>query len=361
MRDGRVIQGSVSQDDDTLALRFVDTADPARKAVPAAALAQSLDALQRLALLLGRRRDGQMPGQRFKPSRAELERYRLVCDLPRPGSFVQPVRLEGAQLLLPAETRDVLTGMARILATVGHDGGAIFEKEVNDATWRRYILDAIERLSPPPASGITLEISQNGRLLCTGESIRRFAEHAARRPAARGRSAVVGELKKIDFLTHQITLRHRETGRELVCSYEDGIEPSLLEHPRELILVFGLVTRDIDGSPRSIDAVDHIEPVDLSPFKADRFLVGGAMIVIDPPLELTITFDPDAQMLVAIDPDLGIDAFGENRETLEACVRDEFVVLWQRYAEAADDALAPDSSSLKQRLLARWKVASNAT
>lgn len=356
----RVIQDPVSGPDDTLQLRFTDAADAGRKVVPAAALARALDALQRLALLLGRRRDGQMPRQRFKPSRAEQERYRLVCEVPQPSSYLQPVRLEGSHLLSPTETGDVFEGLTRVLATAGRDDEAELEREISDDTWRRYILDAVERLAPPPELGVALEIARNGTVLCTGDSIRRFAENAARRPRAQGHSAVVGEFKRIDFLTHQITIRHRETSRELVCTYEDGIEASLLEHPRELILVFGLVTRDADGAPLSIDAVDHIEPVDLAPIIIDGFQVDGLTVRSRPPIELAVTFDSELRLLTAIEPELGIDASGERRDDLDACVRDELVVLWKHYAQATEDALAPDALALKNRLLARWKAEGNA-
>ena len=69
------------------------------------------------------------------------------------------------------------------------------------------------------------------------------------------RGSVVGYFKKIDFSRREITIFHKETARDLSCVYEDYVEESLLDHPRDLLLLFGTVARDAEGRPVSIHDV----------------------------------------------------------------------------------------------------------
>ena len=115
---------------DPLSLRFYEPAKPGAHTVPAAALAQSLDALQRVIHLLAMRQEGRAPGRRIRPS-AELQaRYQLVCELPGPGSFVAPVHIAGAGLLSTTEIPAVMGELSKVLAAVGKTSEADLEETI---------------------------------------------------------------------------------------------------------------------------------------------------------------------------------------------------------------------------------------
>ena len=171
---------------------------------------------------------------------------------------------------------------------------------------------------------------------------------------------MVGDLKKIDFLANQMTLRHNGTGRELVCNYEPEVEASLLEHPREPILVFGLVTRDTQGNPQSIDAVDHIEPVDLSNITLTKVVVRDGAIETLEPLSASVTFNEnDVVYEAAIEP-LSIFTFAETREELETAVQDEVAAAWSIYTAEPDERLTQGAQVLKERLKETFRKVPNA-
>jgi hypothetical protein len=68
---------------DELLLRFYEPEAPGSHWVSAAALAQALDALQRLVHLTAMRLEGRTPGRRIRPSADIQARYRLICELPK--------------------------------------------------------------------------------------------------------------------------------------------------------------------------------------------------------------------------------------------------------------------------------------
>ncbi|MGZ9083661.1 MAG: hypothetical protein ACXW3U_16430, partial [Rhodoplanes sp.] len=111
-----------------------------------------------------------------------------------------------------------------------------------DEVWRRFYLEALDRLSPPPISGTELEITHAGKSVLRTPESRIFVERLVRSTTMRSsRGSVVGKFKKVDFSGREITIRHKETSRDLTCVYEDFVEQSLLEHPRDLLL-FGSFT-----------------------------------------------------------------------------------------------------------------------
>lgn len=349
-----------SAPDHSLTLRFFDPQQPDVHTAPASALAQSLDALQRLVHLIAMRRDGRTPGRRIRPSADIQSRYRLVCELPRPGSFVSPVRVEGTDLLGPADRAAVQGNLEAILGAVGANDAAAFHAVAPDETWRRFYLEALDRLVPPPSTGVELEIARAGRPLLETSRSRPFVERLVRAPTHKAlRGAVVGEFRKIDFARREITIHHAGTAKALTCVYEDHVEQSLLEHPRDLLLVFGTVTRDAEGRPASIEDVDHIEPVDLAPIAIERVTIGDKAIVPAEPLSADVTFDEaDAVYLAEVEA-LDVSVFAETRELLAAAIHDDLAVLWSRYACAADDKLTPAAQALKERVRAAFAEAAD--
>jgi hypothetical protein len=345
-----------SDQDNNLKLRFYDPKEPDAPSTAASALAQSLEALQRLVHLVAMRREGRTPGKRIRPSADIQARYRLICDLPQRGSYISPVRVEGADLLAREGTHAVVAEIDALLSAVAaHDERALGEA-VPDETWRRFYLDALERIVPQPITGVELEIMRGARILVNTIHARPFVERLARAPSRKSvRGSVIGELKRIDFLKQEITIRHRETGRDLSCLYESHVEESLLDHPRDLLLVFGTVTRDAEGRPLSIEDVDHIEPVNLDPEPIEEIIVENLHIVPLEPISADVSFDEEDAVYLASISSVGVSVFAEKRDSLREALHDEIVILWKRYASASDDKLTRAARALKRRVLEAFR------
>jgi hypothetical protein len=312
-----------SDQDVKLKLRFYDPKEPNAHSTVASALAQSLEALQRLVHLVAMRREGRAPGKR--PSADIQARYRLICDLPQCGSYISPVRVEGADLLAREGTHAVVVEIDALLSAIG--------------------------ASNERALCVELEIMRGARILIDTIYARPFVERLARASSRKSvRGSVIG-----DFLKQEITIRHRETGRDLSCLYESHVEESLLDHPRDLLLVFGTVTRDADGRPLSIEDVDHIEPVNLDPEAIEEIIADNLRIVPLEPISAGVSFDEEDAVYIASISSLAVSVFAERRDSLREALRDEIVILWKRYASAPDDKLTRAARALKRRVLEAFR------
>lgn len=347
--------------DQTLQLRFFEPKRPQVASAPATAFVHSLDELQRLVHLIAMRREGRAPGRRIRPSADIQNRYRLVCEVPTAGSYIVPVRIEGAELLAQTDTAAVFADLEELLSAVGAEDEAAFRAAAPDNTWRRFYLEALDRLSPPPISRAELEITYAGKPLVETPQLRVFVERLVRASSKQGiRGSVVGEFKKIDFSRREITIRHKDTSRDLTCVYEDHVQQSLLEHPGDLLLVLGTVTRDEKGLPVSIEDVDPIEPVDLEDIPIGLVPVGDRALTPTEPLSASVSFDEADALYLAEVESLGLSVCGETREMLNAAIEDDIVVLWSRYASAPDEKLTRAALALKARVRATFRETSDA-
>lgn len=348
-----VIPTSMGSPDENHAftLRFVDTNRPDVHAAPAGAVAQSLGALQRLVLLLAMRREGHTPGKRVRPPTWLQQRYRLVLDVPTPGSFQLPVRLEGAELLSPDDGLRISDELDRVLTAGQNEDEAAFATAVPDQTWQRFLLDAMERLAPHAQYGVDLTLFRGGHPLCDAGRLKPFADRLLRAPTNEERTAIVGKLVEIDFESKSVTLKRRQTLEAIKCSYSEAVELSLLEHPREDVVVFGVMTRDSEGEIKKVNEVDHIEPVDLSAYHIGSLLHGEEKIMAVEQIFVSVDFDEDDVLYLAQIERLGLSTFAETREQLESAVRDELSMLWREYALAEDNELTRSAQTLKRRML----------
>lgn len=341
---------------ESLNLRFYEPEKPRAHSVPAIALSQSLEALQRVVHLLAMRREGHAPGRRLRPS-AELQtRYQLVCDLPTDGSYMAPVRVEGAGLLGASEIPLLVKELCGLLSAIGNASEPDLEISIADETWRRFALEALERLAPPRATGVELEILVNSTPLMDTVKARPFIERIMRAPTRhRAPGVVIGEFKRIDFMKREITIRHLKTARDLSGVYSDYVEENLLEHPRATILVYGTIVRNAQGRPTSIDHVERIEAVDLDPVSIRDFVVGNVKVLALQELTAIISFDESELLFTAEIPSLRLSVHSESRALLDDAITDELELLWKRYAKAPDDTLTRAAQVLKGRLLVAFE------
>ncbi len=339
---------------DLLLLRFAG-ASIGPHAVPAAELARALDGFQRIVHLIGMRLEGRTLSRRARPSQEVQRRFVLVCELPRSGSYEQPLRLItlDPQLLAPQELERANADLGRFLHAIGQRDERRLEDAVANSTYRRFMLDALAQAMPDPQSGVSLEVLANGDRLLGSTTAQAFVEDQRRpRLSAASAGVVNGELIEIDFAARRIRLRLLGVKRDIACSYEDSVEPTLLEHPRELIQVFGSVSVDARGVPRTIEAVDFIRPIqEEEDVSINSFDIGNRTVRARRPLVVSIRFDREEQLFTAAVPSLEIETVGETRDDVAEGIVAELRVLWRNYALGDDARLTAGARNLKGRLL----------
>ena len=335
-------------EDTGFVLRFAGPVVEARGAAPAAAVAAALDAMQRLAHLVGMQQEGRDLGQ--------------PCGVSQPGSLLEPLRLVSLDpdLLADEATRRAGRTLKRFFAGVqGNDAGAVAEA-APDRGYRRLMLSALLAMAPAPGGAVTLDILDSRHALAVSMDAVRPNVAALLRPARTvdHDGILTGTLNEIDFARRTLVILETSSERQLTCLYDESVEPMLLEHPRELIQVHGTIVRDAEGRPASIQDVSLVQPLDLSPFLIEHFVAGNQPVACDPPLDLAVEFDAAAGILTVADADLGIDAYGETRDRLSASLHSELDTLWRFYASADPAELAEDAEALRQRLRERFKARS---
>jgi hypothetical protein len=346
---------------DQLRLRFYDPSLDNGHTVPAAALAQSLDALQRVILLLAMRLEGHAPGRRMRPSSSMQQRYKLLCDLPTRGSYVTPVHIVGSGLLGASDVSAVSAELSKLLSAIGNSSETELEHSIADETWRRFALEALERLAPHRSTGTELEVTLGRARVLDSINARPFIEKIMRKTKRhRAPGVVLGEFKRIDFMKREFTVRHLLSARDLAGGYNDYVEETLLDHPRAMLLVFGTITRDLNGAPTSIDDVERIEAVDMEPIAVSSFQIGNKEITATQPLYAALSFDESDALFTAEIPSLRLSVCAETRDLLNDALNDELALVWKRYATADDAKLTPAAQSLKVRLLLAFAEGTNA-
>lgn len=130
--------------------------------------------------MIAMRHDGRTPGRRIRPSADIQNRYRLVCEPAQAGSYIAPVRIEGAGLLASVDTEGVFGDLKALLEAVGEEDEAALAAVAPDEVWRRFYLEALDRLSPPPISGTELEITHAGKSVLRTPESRIFVERLVR-------------------------------------------------------------------------------------------------------------------------------------------------------------------------------------
>ena len=222
-----------------------------------------------------------------------------------------------------------------------------------DPTYRRFMLDALAQAMPEAQSGMSLEVLADGDQLLNSATAQAFVEDQRRpRLSAPSAGVVNGELIEIDFASRRVRLRLLGPKRDIVCSYEDSAEPTLLEHPRELIQVFGSVSIDGKGVPRAIEAVEFIRPIqEEESIPINSFFVGNKTIRARRRLAISIRFDREEQLFIATLPPLEIETVGETRNDVAEGIVAELRVLWRNYVQGDEEQFTMGARVLKSRLL----------
>jgi hypothetical protein len=333
--------------------------------LPAPALVQSLQQLQRVVFLLAMAESGQVVRQRARVNQDIERRFPLVCHLPEEGGYALPVEIGDTrhQLFDEVLAERVAERTRDVIEAVSHADHAALSRAVPDTYYQSSILAAFEYMQPPVRSGLVLHLedARKNRLL-DGNTARQKIAQLVVRPvpdAAATPGYVVGALIEMKFQERRLRLQLVPTGKALDATYSDDFEPVLLKHPRDLIQVHGNVVYGEQMQPESISDVDEILDVDDSPIEVATISVDGSTLKAVQPLNFAVNFDKVDQLYEAEGP-FGVVIGAITRPQLELQLDAELAMLWLEYARAAPEGLSPGAKRLREQLLLAFRGENNA-
>lgn len=321
--------------------------------VPAAALVQAVQALQRSVQLIAMAYEGQELKQRVRASH-ELERkYALIFSVPQDGGYDIPYTIGNAAVTLfdPADIAEVAGKHERFLAAVQRNDEPALRREIPSAQYRRLVLAELKKMQPPPRTGLVVSIEdyRHGKLL-DGKTA-----NAKLTPLMADNSVpvihpqlVTGRLDALEFQARNLKLQ-LPNGRLLQGSYSDDFEPVLVEQRREWIQVRGEAVLNEDGSLKYLNNVQEILEVDVSSLIIEIVEGEGFKIRANVPLGFEVSFTPEEGIYFATGPfETLISA--ETRPELENVLNETILFLWREYVQADTSMLTGDALALRQQL-----------
>jgi hypothetical protein len=327
-------------------------------------LADALVHAQRAVHLLAISAVGREIRQRARVPADLAEQFVLECGLPSAGSYVQPVQLRtGADLVDGVLGTAVLGRFQEIGKALSHGDWNSVRSAVPDRAIRSRVIDEFVAMLPEPEAGWVVDLKHG-----TDETVRfdprrvgaiREYQRTSRRPfeALASPVTVTGELVRIDFAEHKLTIRHHPTQRRLECEYGPDLEDMLLGNRRGLIRVTGLVERDEHDHPLRLTDVFDIQELDVSPVIVESFTGSRRRLRFNEGARtFGIELDEDGQLLVIRDAELDVHAFGQTRAELAADLFEQLEVMWLEYAEADETGLTSGAASIGRTLRQRLAV-----
>lgn len=146
-----------------LEIRYVNETAPQSHQVDAETLAASLIHAQRALHLLALVAAGREFRERLRVP-AELAReFRLVCDVPAEGSYLQGLQLEGSGAVLDVPSReDVVDKFAAVGAALSEGSWDTLRELVPDTIVRQRVVDEFISFLPSPHSEYGLDVIRYG-------------------------------------------------------------------------------------------------------------------------------------------------------------------------------------------------------
>lgn len=287
--------------------------------------------------------------RKYRPTRAVREQVVVEVSPPGEGSFVLPMTLagdvEGAGGLV-----DTFAAFLEWL------GGGDVVPDLRSSVLEHLLRTTLEWL--PTRDDLFVRPAVGGRELprLDAASRERAGVLLAERPSHS--LWIKGEIIRAYLEEGEVRLRHPPSGRTFRLQVPDEVRGSLSLARGQWVEVFGTFRCDVHGEPVEIQDAATVRMPDLSPLAVTDFEVGGARLIIDPPLALPVTLDRDShQLFVVEERAVGLHAFAVLREDLLEEVVDQLAFLWRAYATAPPEALAPDAVALRERILLRIREA----
>lgn len=106
---------------------------------------------------------------------------------------------------------------------------------------------------------------------------------------------------------------------------------------------------------------DRRVEVDLSPILVSKIMVDGRRLVAREPVCYEVVFeDDDVEPLYTLEGEFDVILAAPTRKELEIMLDDEFVFLWQLFAQADSSQLSPGAAQLGEDLRNRFADAAEA-
>jgi hypothetical protein len=196
----------VKDDDQNVELKFDGDTIRQLGGAPAQVLADSLNALQRMAYLIGMKREGQRFGHKARPNAKVRRTYSVVCRAPEVGSYRQPWSLTSASGQFTASAAVARNELLGALKAFDSGDDSLVSQLLPDARQRWFLADAAAGLLPPLDSGIEVSVR-------VGSGHYGFKANRARAAIERTRTGeppvpeveeLVGKVKALDFASTQL-------------------------------------------------------------------------------------------------------------------------------------------------------------
>ena len=324
-------------------------------AVPASALVQAAQALQRAIHVLAFAHEGHGIKERLRIG-AELDRkYSVIFKVPEDGGYDLPYVIGNAARTLfdPADIQTVTTQHLASLEAVQRRDLQALKRIIPHAAIRRQYLTALKNVQPPTRTGIIVSIEdhQKTKLLdgrvATASLVPMLAEPHA--PSVQPR-VVTGRLDVLDFQAHRLTLA-LFTGRHLDCAYGEDFETALVENRREWIQIRGEAVLNDDDTLKALNNVTEILEIDESPLQVQDFDSSGLAFRLKRPLSMDVNFDPQDGLYMVECDYFNLMLTAETRVELEVSVSQAFGFVWNEFVLADPTDFTEDALTLRQRLI----------
>ncbi|MFH1114488.1 MAG: hypothetical protein V1792_11250 [Pseudomonadota bacterium] len=323
--------------------------------VPVETLAQVLNGMQKTIHLLAMHHEKVEVRYRAVPPGHIKQRYEVLCSPMEPGSVVVPVIVGNAfsDLFSPRHITSVVDLFQRAGEILSAKKLSDLGDLIPDGLMRTRVVESFRSMVPKSGSGWKLNVADRDRRgFSFSEALQAPLKcYLKRSTEDEAVQTVTGQLIKIDFSEHKVTILYPVTNRALDCFYDESMEELLLENRREMIQVTGKVILDDNDLPAKIIDVESISELDLSPFLLSEFQYDDRVIRFDPPRYLEPHLDETRQLLCLERAELGIHVFAPTREELFEELHTEMEMLWFEYARERDHVLTDEAKELKANLL----------
>ena len=343
------------QDPESEAIVRLSGLDVASNAIPVDVLISTLAGMQELVFIAAAANDNVRVAQRFKKSESARQKYKLLCQPAKAGSYMMPLALSnsGHVPLFQDPVWQQIEDFFGALAS-GSEGqiGRLF----GDSSLTKRALAEVLKMLPKAGDSWNFGFSRNSSKV--GEI--RLGRVDAKRidhwltydeDSSEAVTTITAKLQKIDFDERKISVKYPPTSQIIECFYTDDVEEDMIDYRREYIQVTGQFTLDENGNPNKLTKVSRIVPLDLSPlvlgelrYKQRRFSFRTTQ-VFSPSLESEYK-----QSLFVERLDLGIHAFGLTREELVEEMAIQMNYCWEEFVECENETMTPNAMVLKNNL-----------
>lgn len=320
--------------------------------VPAAALIQAIQSLQRSIQLLAIAYEGHELKLRLRVNYDMERKYAVVFGVPQDGGYDLPYSVGNAlQLFDPQDVARVTEQHQMVLQAVETGDVRGLRQVVPSAHIRRLVVGELKKMQPSARTGLVVSIEDYRRIkLLNGRTaVDRLASLMDETtPISVHPHLVTGRLDALEFQTRTLKLQ-LPSGRSLSGTYGEDFEPVLLENPREWIQVRGEAVLGEDGSLRALNNITEILEVDESPIAVETLKVDAVTLKTRQPLAVIVKFEPEDGIYTATG-DFHLMVTAESRDELEIAVLEAIAFLWREYVIAEDSTFSADALNLRQQL-----------